>query len=319
MIEFFEKVFYNPRWYHLIVSFLLLPFSLIYGLVGLFRWVFVKPKDFGIKIISIGNITVGGSGKTPFAIELISHFEKKGLKVFYISRGYGRKSKGLVWVKKDGKILTGVELSGDEALFVAKSTNADVIVSEDRVESIKLAKKNIADLIILDDAFSKVDIKKFDIILEPKVLPNRFILPSGPFREFSFAKSRANLVLKEEIDFKRVVEFENLSNKMLLATAIANPNRLEPYLPKGVVGKLILKDHSFFNKEQINQKMQEFGAKTILVTQKDMVKLEKFNLDVSLMKLRLDIDKRVYKELDKYYAKKNWNSKNITRSIAIYK
>ena len=301
MIEFFERVYYNPKWYHYIISIMLLPLSLIYALVGLFKLFFSKPKDYGIKIISIGNITVGGSGKTPFAIELIKYF--KELKVCYISRGYGRVSKGLLWVKKEGKILQNVEQSGDEAMLVANSTNADVIVSKDRAKAIELAKGNGADLIILDDAFSKVNIKKFDILLEAKELKNRFVLPSGPLREFYFSRSRADLILKEEIDFKRVVEFENLSDKMLLVTAIANPNRLEPYLPKGVVAKLILKDHSFFKKEQIIQKMQEIGVKTILTTQKDMVKLEEFNLPITLMKLRLNIEDKVFKEIDRYYAK----------------
>ena len=195
MIEFFERVYYNPKWYHYIISIMLLPLSLIYALVGLFKLFFSKPKDYGIKIISIGNITVGGSGKTPFAIELIKHF--KELKVCYISRGYGRVSKGLLWVKKEGKILQNVEQSGDEAMLVANSTNADVIVSKDRAKAIELAKGNGADLIILDDAFSKVNIKKFDILLEAKELKNRFVLPSGPLREFYFSRSRADLILKE--------------------------------------------------------------------------------------------------------------------------
>ena len=304
MIDFFEKIYYNPKWYHYIVAIALLPFSIIYGLIGLFKAIFIKPKDYKVKIISIGNLTVGGSGKTPFAIELINHFNKKyNSNIFYISRGYGRDSKGLVWVKKDNKILVDVNISGDEAMLVAKKSNCSVIVSEDRVKAIKLAKKEGADLIILDDAFSKVGIKKFDILLEPLNLPNIFTLPSGPLREFLFAKNRANLILKENIDFKRVVSFKNLKDKMLLVTAIANPNRLNRYLPKGVVNRYILKDHAFFNIDKIKEKMQENRVETILVTQKDMVKLEHFNLPMSVMELRLDIKKDKIKKIEEYYEK----------------
>jgi len=288
MINFFENLYYNPKWYHYIVAFLLLPFSLIYGFVALIKSM-QKPKDYGIEIISIGNIVVGGSGKTPFAIALIEKLSKDR-KICYISRGYGRESRGLVEVKRDGKILCSVKESGDEAMLVAKQSSCDVIVSEDRVKAIKKAKSNGANLIILDDAFSKVGIKKFDILLEPSKLPNRLVLPSGPFREFAFAKKRANLVLKEGVDFKREVEFENLSPKMLLVTAIANPKRLDSYLPKGVVGKIYLKDHAYFDKDEILQKMSEFNADTIIVTQKDLVKLENFNLPLTVMKLKLKIE-----------------------------
>ena len=302
MIDFFEELYYNPKWYHYIVALLLLPISIIYGLIGLLKATFIKSKDLNIKIISIGNLTVGGSGKTPFAIELINHFNKKyDIKICYISRGYRRDSKGLVWVKKDGSILVDVSVSGDEAMLVAKECSCDVIVSEDRLEAISLAKKNGANLVILDDAFSKVGIKKFDILLEPKELPNRLTLPSGPFREFGIAKRRANLIVKEGRDFKREVEFINLSDRMLLVTAIANATRLDDYLPKGVVGKYILNDHAFFNKDKIIEKMKGVKAKTILVTQKDMVKLEHFNLKVSLMKLRLDIKSDVIKKVEEYY------------------
>ena len=303
IVEFFEKLYYNPKRSYYIVSILLLPFSLLYGSVGLIKSLFSKPKDFGIKIISIGNLIVGGSGKTPFAIELIEHFSKKykDINIYYISRGYGRASKGLVWVKRDNKILSDVLNSGDEALLVAKESRASVIASEDREAAIKLAKESGANLIILDDAFSKLKIKKFDILLEPLNLPNRFVLPSGPFREFSFAKKRASLVLKEGIDFKRVVSYKNLTPKMLLVTSIANPARLKAYLPKGVVAKYTLKDHSFFNKEKILEKMREYGALSILVTKKDMVKLEEFNLPLSIIELKLDIDSKKIKQIEEYY------------------
>ena len=301
IVSYFERLFFSPKKIDFLVAFLLLPFSIIYGLVGLVKQLFIKPKDYGVKIISIGNLIVGGSGKTPFAIELIEYLRKKfNLKIIYISRGYGRVSKGLVEVKRDGKILVDVEQSGDEAMLVAKESKADVIVSKDRIKAINLAKSRGANLIILDDAFSKVGIKKFDIILEPKEIKNILPIPSGPFREFPFAKRRANLILKEDIDFKRVVEFKNLTTKMLLVTAISNPKRLDKFLPKGVIAKFYLKDHSYFNEKEILKRVKELNATSILVTQKDLVKLDKLKFPISVIKLKLDINSDKLSKIENY-------------------
>ena len=298
MIRFFEELYFNPKWYHYIVAAALLPLSLIYGFINLIKVKFKKAKNYNIKIISIGNLTVGGSGKTPFAIELINSLQNYN--ITYISRGYGRESRGLIEVKREGKILCDVKKSGDEAMLVAKECNCNVIVSEDRVKAIELAKKRGSDLIILDDAFSKIGIKKFDILLEPQNLPNILPMPAGPFREFAFAKKRANLILKENRDFKRVVEYENLTNRMLLVTAIANPKRLDKFLPKGVLAKYYLKDHSYFKRDEILKKMAEVKADSILVTQKDLVKLEDFKLRVSIIKLKLELKNYILKRIENY-------------------
>jgi len=302
MISYFEKLFFAPRGFDYIIIVLLLPLSLAYGIVSWLLKLFKKPKSYGIKVISIGNLTVGGSGKTPFAIALINHLDSKGVKnIYYISRGFGRKSNALVEVKLNGKIICSVEESGDEAMLVAKEcSSCSVIVSENRVEAIELAKSRGAKLIVLDDAFSKVDIEKFDILLEPKNLPNRFVLPAGPFREFSFAKNRADIILKEGKDFSREISFKNLSNSMLLVTSIANPKRLDKFLPIGIVGKYYLKDHAYFDKDKIIEEIKKYNAQTILVTQKDFVKLEQFKLPVSIIKLKLDINSKVLKEIDDY-------------------
>ena len=302
MISYFERLFFAPKGFDYIVIVLLFPLSLIYGVVSWLLKLFKRPKNYGIKIISIGNLTVGGSGKTPFAIALINYLESKGFKnIYYISRGFGRRSRALVEVKIDAKILCSVEDSGDEAMLVAQECNScSVIVSENRVEAIKLAKSRGASLIILDDAFSKVNIKKFDILLEPKSLPNRFVLPSGPFREFSFSKNRADIVLKEGIDFTREISFENLSSSMLLVTSIANPKRLDRFLPIGVVGKYYLKDHAYFEKDKILEEIKKSNAQTILVTQKDFVKLEQFKLPISIIKLKLDINFKALNEIEEY-------------------
>lgn len=306
MTQFFEKLFYNPRWYHYIVAFVLLPLSFLYGLVGFTKRVFAQPKSYTIAIVSIGNIVVGGSGKTPFAIALIEYLERNGYgNITYISRGFGRLSKGLIVVKEHNKIQCAVAQSGDEAMLVAQSCRCNVIVSEDRVKAIKLAKKRGSKIVILDDAFSKVEIDKFDILLESPKLKNFLPLPAGPLREFYSSRKKADLIVKEGVHFKRVVTFENLSRRMLLATAIANPSRLEQYLPNSVIDRYYLPDHSYFNKDILAEKMKLVDAKTLLVTQKDFVKLKQFKLPVSIMKLKLEINPNTLKSIQKYIEERS--------------
>jgi len=125
------------------VSFLLLPFTFLYCIIVYFR--FPKNyKDMNIPIISIGNIVVGGSGKTPLSIAIANSFEGGAV----VLRGYGRGSKGTILISKYGKILEGVEVSGDEAQEIALSTKASVIVSENRADGIELAKKIGANFVI---------------------------------------------------------------------------------------------------------------------------------------------------------------------------
>jgi len=298
MTHFFESLFFNPKWYHYIVIVLLLPLSLLYGAILLLKRVLSRAKGYSIPIVSIGNLIVGGSGKTPFAIALIEYLTNEGVEqIFYISRGYGRRSKGMVLVKVKNSIECSVEESGDEALLVAKSTDASVIVCEDRDSAIVKAIEFGAQCIVLDDAFSKTAIKKYDILLEPVEVKNRFVLPAGPFREFPFVKSYANLMLKEGREYKRRVSYENLTQSMLLVTAIANPQRLEAFLPPNVVGKLYFPDHAYFDREQIVGKMRELSVTSLLVTEKDYVKLEQFKLPLSIIKLKLEIDETILKKI----------------------
>ena len=298
MRKFVEQMFFSPRIYHYPVIVILYPFSLLYGTVMWIRRIIRKKNRFSIPIVSVGNLQVGGSGKTPFVIALASVYTD----VAVISRGYGRQSRGLIEVSYKGKVLMDdVKQSGDEAMLIAESLpEASVIVSEDRTLAIELAMRAGAKLIILDDGFNQVAIEKFEILLEPACMPNTLPFPAGPLREFSFTKRYANCLVKEQKEFKRVVSFSNLSDKMLLVTAISHPQRLLSYLPSGVVGKYFLEDHAYFDKKIIKNKMEACGAKSLLVTQKDAVKMKNFKLPLSLMQLELEIDKSVLASVDSY-------------------
>jgi len=282
----FEKLFFDPNLCHYTIIILLTPLSLLYGLGMWLRRLLATRESFAVPIVSVGNLIVGGSGKTPFVIALGSKLPHSTI----ISRGYGRQSSGLVEVSHLGTIVATVEQSGDEAMLIAESLpECSVIVSEDRKKAIKKAIEDGAKQIILDDGFNRVDIEKYEILLEPKEIKNSLPFPAGPYREFSFSKCYADQVFVEGVDFKRVVTYEMLTAKMLLVTAISHPQRLDDYLPSGVVAKHYLADHAYFDIAELQRLMEEYGVQSLLVTQKDAVKLSKFKLPLSIMKLELDM------------------------------
>lgn len=244
---------------------------------------------------------IGGTGKTPFLIELSSKYKNK--KIYIILSGYGRKSKELVEVSKNGKLLANVFESGDEAILIANkldSSNINIIVTKNRIEAIKISEKNLAELIILDDAFHCTNIKKIDILLFPNQISNYFLIPSGPFREIYFMKFFSHLNLIEDIDFKRDVFIENKTDKMILYTAISNPKRLDKFLFNlNIVKKIYLEDHSFFNKDKIISNIKRYNAHSILVTEKDFVKLKTFDINISILKLNITINEKRINEINK--------------------
>ena len=297
MTDFFEKMMFSPRWYHYFIIVLFFPLSVIYGIMMFVRRLITQKKDFDIPMVSVGNLIVGGSGKTPFVIALASRYED----VTVISRGYGRQSNGLIEVSRKGKVLITVDESGDEPMLMAKSLpNASVIVSEDRHKAIKLAKKQGTKLIILDDGFNRVEIKKFEILLEPEIIKNYFPFPAGAFREFCFMKKYADITAKEGRDFAREVSFEDLTERMVLVTAISNPKRLDKYLPNNIVKKIYLEDHAYFDESMLKKVLADNNATSLLCTSKDRVKMSGFKLAISEMKLKLEIKDEIFIEINRY-------------------
>jgi len=297
MTKFFETIWFKTKWYHWLVIAVLLPFGLVWGAAMSLRRALAVQKDYGLPVVSIGNLIVGGTGKTPFIIELASQFDG----VFVISRGYGRQSKGLIEVSRNGNVQASVNESGDEAMLIAKSLpNVSVVVSENRKAGIAYAKGKGAKVIFLDDGFNQVGIKKFDIILEPSRIANYLPFPAGPFREWWFYTKKANLVVKEDIDFHRYVTYENLKPNMILVTAIANPTRLDRFLPTGVIDKYYFDDHAYFDEEKLGLLLYKNNAASLLVTEKDAVKMDNFKLPISKIKLKLELQKSVITKVNSY-------------------
>ena len=266
-----------------------------------------KEIEFGIPIISVGNIIVGGSGKTPITIKLASNYDNACV----ILRGYGRASKGLFVISQNGKILEDVKVSGDEAMLLANSlAKATIIVSENRVKAIQKAKELGCKIVFLDDGFSKYQISKFNILLRPKDEPtNIFCLPSGGYREPKGFYAQADIELLENSDFKRVITIKkdgiesSVPIKTILITAISKPKRLLEYLPKDIE-MISFPDHYDFTHEDISKIQEKYKDYSFVTTGKDFVKLKKFNLhNIYLMDLDIKISDKVDFSLMNEYIK----------------
>lgn len=271
MQDFLDSYFYKPNFFQKILAFALLPISFAYWCVatckrkfwrlgvlafggnGLSAGIFAKffgTKKFGVPIISVGNIIAGGSGKTPFIIYLARFLlSKYSLKICIISRGYGRSSKGLVWVARDGQICASVQEAGDEPYLIAKSLiakqhlpqdtqtkktsqNISLIVCENREKAIIEAIKNQAKIILLDDAF-RFCFDKFDIILRPSKEPYfGFCLPSGLYRE----SIRVYDTYTRKNDEQKNCQQKNAEQKNM-SKNITQKNLAQKHYPLGIILK----------------------------------------------------------------------------------
>ena len=294
-----EKYFYSPALFERFLSFLFLPLSAFYCGVVYLKYRFAKPKNLGIKVVSVGNLTVGGSGKTPLVCALAQHFDGAAV----VLRGYGRQSRGLRVVKNKKEVLCDVDTCGDEAMvYATKLPDAIIIVSEDRKEGIQKAKELGAGFVILDDGYSKHHIEKLDLIIDVPT-SNSFCLPSGPYREKLWSGKKA-VVLQEGKDFTRHVTLKNPTQKMALVTAIARPQRLDRFLPDSVTAKHYFEDHHAFSKEEIASIFQEDQPDSLLVTLKDYVKIERFGYPLSLLDLDVKISPDIIKAIESYLKDK---------------
>ena len=192
------------------------PFSLIWYLIARlkrlsYKWKLRKRTDSYIYSIVVGNISMGGTGKTPMSVYLLKLAMERGFSIGYLSRGYGRKTSGLRQVRLDS---TTKEV-GDEALLVKRRfPKAEVIVCESRVEGMKyFEQKGKVDWVLLDDAFQHLSYKASTYLMLSDM--NRpffkdWVFPSGTLREprgyhkeadavlFTKAKKDLNLATKEQ-------------------------------------------------------------------------------------------------------------------------
>jgi tetraacyldisaccharide 4'-kinase len=280
--------------------------AIIYGTITwlrnkFFDWGIFKQKEYNIPIISIGNLSMGGTGKTPHIEYLIALYSKT-YKIAVISRGYGRKTKGYRIVNTES-IAAEV---GDEPLQIKqKFENVLVVVCEKRVIAIDkvIAEYPEINLILLDDAFQHRHVKpKISILLTEYSRPfwNDAVVPAGRLREFAFGWRRADAIivtkcpennqlpipkaiLSKPLYFSRIqyqaprLVSGNISKQIVLVTGIANPEPMLNYLKAQnyiLVKHFNYPDHYNFEETDI-QKIRQLLTEDnlLLTTEKDYMRL----------------------------------------------
>jgi tetraacyldisaccharide 4'-kinase len=178
---------------------LLIPFSFLYGLVValrnlLFDFKILKSHQFDIPVISVGNITVGGTGKTPH-VEYLAQLLKDKCKVAILSRGYKRKTKGFVLAKDNPKTK---DVGDEPAQMKFKFPELDIAINADRVEGITALEQRKNEIIILDDAFQHRYVKPgLSILLIDfnRRIDKSHLLPYGNLRESANEIRRADMII----------------------------------------------------------------------------------------------------------------------------
>ena len=242
-------------------------------------------------VISVGNISAGGAGKTPFVILLGELLERRGIPFDVLSRGYGRHTKGSLVVDANGSAKD----FGDEPLLIARRLGCPIIVGESRYEAGLLAETRFGpQLHILDDGFQhRALARDFDVVLiTPEDLRDT-LLPTGRLREplTSFRRADA-VVLIGEVDVsalpisgkpiwrvRRGISIEGVPEKPIVFCGIARPQRfLEQLGAKGIdpVAQKFYSDHHPYSDEDLADLVRlrdQTSAGGFVTTEKDAVNL----------------------------------------------
>jgi len=298
-MKFFKPKFWESK--NNIYSILLWPISIIVQIFISLKKILIISKKFNIPIICVGNVYLGGTGKTPISIEIAKELEIKRKKPVIIKKYYKNQF--------------------DEHLLINQKFNS-LILNNNRVQAIKEAEKKGFDVVVLDDGFQDHSFKKnLNIICfhSNQSIGNGLVLPSGPLRENLTSLKKAHIVVingnknhlleKQILNISSNIEIyyskytplniQEFQNKKLFAFAgVGNPNNFFDLLKENnlnVQKTLSFPDHYHFNKLEL-EKINEEGLKNnfeIITTEKDFYRIKNYGFDnIKYLKIELQIHKK---------------------------
>lgn len=271
-----------------LAAWVLSPLGALYGASVAMKAALAHPFDPGIPVICVGNLTAGGTGKTPVAIAIAQALRAHGRKPAFLTRGYGGSEKGPALASR----AHSAAQMGDEALLLAR--HAQTIVSRDRAAGARLAKAKDADVLVMDDGHQNFSLAKslsLVVVDAQTGFGNGFQIPAGPLRE-SIAQGlkRADAVIlvgdgtpdlpgftgavlrvqlkAEDIDF---------SDRSVFAFAgIGRPDKFIASLESrgaDIIGSCFFPDHHPYEDGEIEQLWQIAGTAALITTEKDFVRM----------------------------------------------
>ncbi len=304
------------------ISKILTPLGLVYNYITQRRIRLVKSQKANLSVICIGNISVGGGGKTPCCIEVAKILLQENKKVFFLSRGYKSKLKNLIIED----IHSSVEV-GDEPLLLKKI--APVVIAPDRVLGAKIASSNKAEVMILDDGFQNPYLYKdfsFLVIDGEAGLGNGLIFPAGPLRESleNGVKRAGAIIIIGQDKFNLALKIQSMKDiPILSAKIIPNPAQISELLNKKVIAfagiarpekfyktlrqagvevaySFDFPDHHYFSDKELNNiitQAEKINA-SIVTTEKDFVRIpKKYQKSIKILEITLELDKVALREI----------------------
>ena len=300
-MNWIDNMWYSPSWYHWPVIILLLPLSALFWLLSalrrtLFR-IKIKPSvDIPVPVIVVGNISVGGNGKTPLVVYLAKRLRQEGYHPGVLSRGYGGKNATYPMIVEN---TSNVDVVGDEAILMRQHINCPLVVDPVRSRgAIELVDKHKCDVIICDDGLQHYALNRdIEIVVTDgqRRCGNTLLLPAGPLREgtwrlgkVDFLVLNGGLVANGEhlmsleagklINVKhpnKSLSINDLTLPVIALAGIGNPQRFFSLLEKKHVklqDRISFVDHHAYSAKDI-------PSTTVIMTEKDAVKCTKIAHD----------------------------------------
>ena len=279
-------------------SFILFPFSLLIQFLFFFKNIFLKTKKISIPVICVGNIYIGGTGKTPLSIEIVRILKKFNMAPVLVKKFY-----------KD---------QFDE-IDLINSKNIEIIKNSSRYIALKEAEERGFKSIVLDDGFQDHSIYKDLSILcfnEKQLIGNGFTIPAGPLREPLSALKRSQMLLingKKNEDFENKIKSINnkinifyskyiaqnsnkfLNENILAFAGIGNPENFFDLLKENNINvekKISFPDHYNYSKKELGKllKISKENNLKLLTTEKDFFRIKHFNItDIDYLIIKLEI------------------------------
>jgi tetraacyldisaccharide 4'-kinase len=266
----------------------LAPVGALYGLSVAFKARVAAPFDPGLPVICVGNLTAGGSGKTPIAIAIAEMLRARGHKPCFLTRGYGGSESGPALASRGHSAA----VMGDEALLLARA--APTIVARDRAAGARLAKDKGATVLVMDDGHQNFSLRKslsLVVVDAETGFGNGFQIPAGPLREpVSQGLGRADAVVLVGDGAPDLQGFTGpvlrahlaadggaFAGKPVFAFAgIGRPEKFAASLEETgaqVIGSCFFADHHPYTEDEILELKAVAGDAMLVTTEKDFVRL----------------------------------------------
>ena len=292
-------------------SFILFPFSLLIQLLFFLKNIFLKTKKISIPVICVGNIYLGGTGKTPLSIEIVRILKKFNMAPVLVKKFYTDQF---------------------DEIDLINSKNIEIIKNSSRYIALKEAEERGFKSVVLDDGFQDHSIYKDLSILcfnEKQLIGNGFTIPAGPLREPLSALRRSKIILingKKNEDFENKIKSINneinifyskyiaqnsnkfLNENILAFAGIGNPENFFDLLKENNINvekKISFPDHYNYSKKELDKllKISKENNLKLLTTEKDFFRIKHFNItDIDYLTIKLEIinEELFEKELKKH-------------------